>query len=72
MYQRESWQEVVAELWSSLQVLFSTRAGPLVERARRARGRAGGLADPIGRLRSPGGARPGGAAQYSASLECAA
>ena len=71
MYQRGSCPEVVSELWKSLQVLFSTRAGPLVERARRTRGRADG-ADHVGRLRSPGGAGPSGAAQYSASVECAA
>jgi hypothetical protein len=47
MYQRDSWQEVVSWLWDSLQVLFSTRAGPLVERARCARGRARG-ADHVG------------------------
>jgi hypothetical protein len=69
MYQRDSWQEVVSELWNSLHVLFSTRAGPLVERARRARGRAH---HHIGRLRSPGGACSSSAAQYSASVECAA
>ena len=71
MYQRSCCLNLQLLRLNVALVLFSTRAGRLVERARRARGRADDAVDGDW-LRSTGCARSSGAAQYATAVECAA